>query len=58
MGLFCVLALISTVLKVADLIAWSWWWLPLIFFGDVILVLVGLGFFGSTYIILKKIWRK
>ena len=58
MGLFSVLALIFTVLKVADLIAWSWWWLPVIFLGDVIIALLFLGGFATLASILSIFSRK
>ena len=56
-GFFSVLALIFIVLKLCDVIAWSWLWLPLIFFGDIVLVLVAIGFFASLVSLYSKIFK-
>ena len=59
MGIFTVLGIAFIIVKVLGLLAWSWWWLPLIFLGDIILVLFAIfGFsifaFILTYFSNKK----
>ena len=53
MGIFTIFAIAFVIAKCLGYSAWSWWWLPLIFFGDVLLVL-GLGTFTVTISVIIK----
>ena len=50
LGLSSVLTIIFIVLKLVEVIDWSWWWVVspiLIDMGLVILVVIGLGIYGA-----------
>ena len=57
MGLFTFLAGAFIIAKALGWLAWSWWWLPVIFLGDLILVILAI--FGfATFASIVAYFRK
>ena len=53
MGLFTLLAFAFIVAKVTGWLVWSWWWLPVIFLGDILIVAGMAGLFATVSVIIS-----